>query len=299
MLCKSALVLVVLCLLQASQCFRTIPSRARACSHALSMNTEQKPGSHRSTIIAGALASLRFAAAAGSSALLASAVLPIQAANAVSIEQANNKLAGYDLPPILYMPKGFSPLVSEYGRGNNKEAMTNPILVQFAHPGLWVVQRTSVNLNGEAGTISANEYQKGDSAYLFVTPKPPASGELTVDNKALIQQYVLKALSQKGDPVESLKIYKVAEGAKDADGKPYLIVDFGYQLNTEAGFLIGRRAILSLTSKGEGQLQGLVAVATDKRWRQGQEETLRDIANSFRVYRLNSGIFAAESAKQQ
>jgi hypothetical protein len=132
-----------------------------------------------------------------------------------------------------------------------------------------------------------------------VTPKPPASGELTVDNKALIQQYVLKALSQKGDPVESLKIYKVAEGAKDADGKPYLIVDFGYQLNTEAGFLIGRRAILSLTAKGEGQLQGLVAVATDKRWRQGQEATLRDIANSFRVYRLNSGIFAAESAKQQ
>jgi hypothetical protein len=73
-----------------------------------------------------------------------------------SLEDANNKLAGYGLPPILYLPPGLSPLVSEYGRGNIRQSMSNPIVVQFAYPRVWVVQKTSVNNNGEAGTISAN-----------------------------------------------------------------------------------------------------------------------------------------------
>lgn len=37
----------------------------------------------------------------------------------------------------------------------------NPLLVQFAHPQLWVEAVTSFNNNGEAGTISANDYIKG------------------------------------------------------------------------------------------------------------------------------------------
>lgn len=77
-------------------------------------------------------------------------------ATADSMETVNQKLTTYGFPPILFVPKGFSPLVSEYGRGNNQEAIKNPILVQFAYPSLWVVQKTSVNNNGEAGTISAN-----------------------------------------------------------------------------------------------------------------------------------------------
>jgi len=72
-----------------------------------------------------------------------------------------------------------------------------------------------------------------------------------------------------------------------------MIIINRYQLNTEAGFLIGRQAVLSLTSVGDGYLQGLVAVTTDKRWRGGLESSIRDIAQSFRVYRLNSGIFSA------
>lgn len=72
------------------------------------------------------------------------------------LEDANYKLTSYGLPPILFVPPGFSPLVSEFGRGNFKEAITNPILVQFCRPQLWVVATTNVNNNGEAGTISAN-----------------------------------------------------------------------------------------------------------------------------------------------
>jgi hypothetical protein len=86
--------------------------------------------------------------------LLATDVLPVKAFG--ELEDANNKLTSYGLPPIIFLPPGFSPVVSEFGRGNIKEVMTNPLLVQFASPRLWVVATTNVNNNGEAGTISAN-----------------------------------------------------------------------------------------------------------------------------------------------
>lgn len=74
---------------------------------------------------------------------------------ASSLESANIKLSTYDLPPILFCPQGFSTIVSEYGRGNAKQPMNDPVIVQFSYPALWVSSTTSVNNNGEAGTISA------------------------------------------------------------------------------------------------------------------------------------------------
>jgi hypothetical protein len=49
-----------------------------------------------------------------------------------TLEQANEKLASYGLPPILFVPPGFAPLVSEYGRGNNNEPMV--IKLMKNHP---------------------------------------------------------------------------------------------------------------------------------------------------------------------
>ena len=72
------------------------------------------------------------------------------------LESANNKLSNYGLPPILFVPPNFTPIVSEFGRGNAKEQMTNPVVVEFSHPSLWVTATTTVNNNGESGTISAN-----------------------------------------------------------------------------------------------------------------------------------------------
>ncbi len=141
------------------------------------------------------------------------------------------------------------------------------------------------------------DYMKGDSAFLYVLP---TSDKLSASNKELVKLFINKSLSQKGDSLESLKIYKIAPGPVGVDGQPYLLVDFEYHLVTEAGFLIGRRAVASLTSVGEGYVQGLVAVTTDKRWGRpgssnGLESKLRTIAESFRVYKLNSGIFSSAS----
>lgn len=35
---------------------------------------------------------------------------------------------------------------------------------QFVYPALWIVSRPNIDKNGEEGTISAGNYQKGDSA---------------------------------------------------------------------------------------------------------------------------------------
>lgn len=150
-----------------------------------------------------------------------------------------------------------------------------------------------MNTNGESGTISANDYIKGDSSFLFVTPATEGES-LSPTNKKLIQKVLMQSLSQKGDPLQSFKILAVKEGAKGADGQPYVICDFSYELNTEAGFLIGRRGTVSMTSVGPN-IQALVSVTTFQRFKK-MGETLSDIANTFRVYKLNSGVFSGAGA---
>lgn len=227
-------------------------------------------------------------------ALLASAILMPKAAFATSLKMCNEKLASYGLPPILFVPPGFAPLVSEFGRGNIKEGLAeNPILVQFSHPANWVESKTSVNNNGEAGTISANDYVKGDSAFLYTYLLEGSDGSVSIDNKKLIEKVIMKGITQKGDVTEAFKMTNVRAGAKGINGQEYVIADIFYKLNTEAGFLISRQGSVAVTNVGK-YAQSLTAVSTDKRFRKGMAEKIKDIIDSFRVYKLQSGIFTKE-----
>lgn len=227
--------------------------------------------------------------------LLASTMLKPRAAFAAKLSECNEKLTGYGLPPILFVPPGFTPLVSEFGRGNIKEGLAdNPILVQFSHPGTWVEAKTSVNNNGEAGTISANDYMKGDSAFLYTYPLDGGDGSVSVDNKKLIEKIIMKGITQKGDVTEAFKLSNVRTGAKGVNGQEYVIADIFYKLNTEAGFLISRQGSVAITNVGK-YAQSLTAVSTDKRFRKGMGDKIGDIINSFRVYKLQSGVFTKES----
>ena len=87
-------------------------------------------------------------------------------------------------------------------------------------------------------------------------------------------------------------VSKFTDGAPGNGGQKYLIIEYSYKLNTEAGFIIGRKGCASMTSVGPNVQMLLVAV-TDKRYKK-LEEDVKSIANSFRVYRLNSGLFSAE-----
>lgn len=207
-----------------------------------------------------------------------------------SLEDANTKLSSYNLPPVLFVPPGFSTVVSEYGRGNINEKMTNPLLVQFSRPQLWVTATTTVNNNGEAGTISANDYIKGDSAFFFTLPQEK---QLTDISKDTIKKFVLKSLSQKGDPVDSFQISGLRTLVDKASDTTYYIADIKYLLNTQAGFVIERQGVASVTSVGPA-LEGLISVTTSKRYK-NLESNIRAIADSFRVYPLKSGIFTAGS----
>jgi hypothetical protein len=209
------------------------------------------------------------------------------------LSEANEKLGMYGLPPIVFVPPGFNALVSEYGRGNNQKDIKNPILVQFCHPSNWIVAKTVVNNNGESGTVGANDYIKGDSANLYEYDLD-SGDKLTSSNKKLIEKILVKALSRKGDVLEDTKVLKVEDGVKDLKGEQYITVNFVYSLNTEAGFLINRQGIASMTQLGN-YAEVLVTAATDKRWKRGMEEILKDIVGTFRVYRLNSGIFSQDS----
>ena len=92
--------------------------------------------------------------------------------------------------------------------------------------------------------------------------------------------------------MESFSVGKIREGQTGVNGQKYLLVDIKYALNTEAGFLINRKGTVALTSVGP-YIQALVAVTTDKRYKK-LESSIRDIADSFRIYKLQSGIFATE-----
>lgn len=266
---------------------RSINRVARATATSMISDTQNAPVSFKSEQLVSLNRKMVLSFAAFS------AVLSQKPKNALagSLEDANNKLVNYGLPPILFVPPGFQPIVSEFGRGNAKAAIENPILVQFCAPNVWIVKRTSVNNNGESGTISANDYQKGDSAFLFTAPIASSSA-LSVTNKQFINELVQKSLSQKGDALESFKVEKVYPGAKGVDGREYILADVKYAINTEAGFLINRKGVVSLTAVGS-QVQALVSVTTDKRWKT-LEGSIRDIANTFRVYKLESGIFAGQ-----
>ena len=84
---------------------------------------------------------------------------------------------------------------------------------------------------------------------------------------------------------------QLTSGAKGSDGTPYIIAEISYQLNTEAGFLIARKGYASLAQVGPN-IQSLVALSTTQRFKAGIGEKLKDIVDSFRVYKLNSGIFS-------
>jgi hypothetical protein len=284
----SLIVVIYLCVVVAVSGFGWgVPTRGRRSQpQRVQMTTEDEPSSFRESQVQ----QVKNIGSTALKVLLGASLLP-KPAFAAKLSKCNEILTGYGLPPILFVPPGFSPLVSEFGRGNVKEGLAdNPILVQFAHPGNWVEARTSVNNNGEAGTISANDYIKGDSAFLYTYLLDGSDGKVTMDNKKLIEKIVLKGITQKGDVTEEFKVRNVREGAKGVNGQEYVLADIFYKLNTEAGFLISRQGFIAITSVGK-YAQSLTAVSTDKRYNKGLKEKLSDIVGSFRVYKLQSGVF--------
>ncbi|KAJ8609829.1 hypothetical protein CTAYLR_008135 [Chrysophaeum taylorii] len=189
-------------------------------------------------------------------------------AGATDLKKFNSKLSSLGLPEFQSIPNGFNALLESYSQSSPK------LLVEFLYPSSWLVVKPSINTNGEAGTVSAGDYGKGDSASLFVADG--AGGEA---NKAFYQRVLIGGISQRGDnQYQNFAITKIKPGAE----KDYAIVDFEYELLTGAGFVVERKGVGAVTSLGQ-KAPALIAVTTAARWKK-LETSIRTIADSFRVY---------------
>jgi len=202
-------------------------------------------------------------------------------ANAVGgVNKVGERLKAYGLPPLGPVPNGFSPLLEIWGKGKNRF----PLLVLFNHPITWVVTLPSNDVNGEDGTIQAGEYAKGDTATLFVYSEDGHVNDLANAEKALFEKVLQKAISQKSANIyQNFKVTKVVpQTGPEYEGKDYVICDFKYELLTGAGFEVDRRGVAAITSQGPA-VEVLWTATIRERYKK-TEQTLRDIAGSFRCY---------------
>eukprot|EP00640_Fibrocapsa_japonica_P002376 CAMPEP_0113943100 /NCGR_PEP_ID=MMETSP1339-20121228/19177_1 /TAXON_ID=94617 /ORGANISM="Fibrocapsa japonica" /LENGTH=278 /DNA_ID=CAMNT_0000947869 /DNA_START=170 /DNA_END=1006 /DNA_ORIENTATION=- /assembly_acc=CAM_ASM_000762 len=203
-----------------------------------------------------------------------------QSAEAKSIKEANNELTNYGVSPFEgNVPQGFSPLVEVWG----KDGIRPPYLISFLYPALWVIQKPSMTTNGESGTYAAGNYQKGDSAAVYVGPSEVDGNDVMAKGKDYISSIVLGGLTQKGEnQYQNFKTTKIVAGATGLKGQKYYVVDFKYELLTGAGFYIDRRGVAAVTGTPKN-VQAIVCATTDTRYKKLADD-LHVIADSFRAY---------------
>ncbi|KAL3783094.1 hypothetical protein ACHAWO_011023 [Cyclotella atomus] len=184
----------------------------------------------------------------------------------------------YGLPSLSNIPDGFSALTEIYGKSGDR----SPLLVAFGFPLDWVVTLPSQDVNGEAGTIQAGEYAKGDTATFFLLPGEGKVSNIHDKDKNFFKSALIAAISQKGSNIyQDFKIIKTNPVTND--GQNYMLVDFKYTLLTGAGFEVERQGVASVTSVGDG-VQLLWAASISARYKNKTEKTLRSIVESFRCY---------------
>lgn len=205
-----------------------------------------------------------------------SGLIPFLPANAITGDKkVNAKLRGYGLPTVENV-SGLTSLLEVYGKGANRF----PLLVRFIYPLSWVVTKPSNDVNGEDGTVQAGDYAKGDTATFYVNEDAGNVKNIAEQSKLFYEQSIVKAISQKGDNV--YQDFKVVKFKVSPDDPNYIIADFKYTLLTGAGFEVNRKGVASITSVGKG-VEVLWCAVTEQRYKK-MEDTLRNIAGSFRVY---------------
>lgn len=260
---------------------RNVQRRSRHCVAAVPSDAEPERAVGRASLLRGA-------AGAGVSAVV-SAAAPMSA-EAKSMEEAQQALVSLGVPqlaPTQSAPGGWKFVVEPFGLASDanfgKQKMGNePKAVTFICPNLWVISRPTIDFNGSAGTIGANDYGKGDSATLFVDTE--FKGTLDEMKKPQFKEEMLKALTLKGKGfIENFKVEKVREGT--APG--YRIAEYSYEIESEAGFQINRDGMAAFSQAGEdGSLQIFWTGVVTPRYSKDMQNTLNQIVSSFRVAKM-------------
>jgi hypothetical protein len=194
----------------------------------------------------------------------------------------------------LKVPNGFSPLVEYIGTAppanidgskTKERGFSNTLLVRFLYPSGWLVETPSIDENGEAGNIGANNYIKGDSANFAAVPLP--KGETL---KTLPKEFWKGWLSSQmsNDVFEDVKVKKL-KPVTQPDGTEMLIIDFGYTLLTRAGFTVLRQGVASAMIASDSVV-GIVTATTSLRYKE-MGDNLATCADSFRAYQVKAPAF--------
>jgi len=219
--------------------------------------------------------------------------VPPEAASAKNMNEANEALTKYGLPELMLKQDppfawrvtveaiGLAP-DSYYGKS---KLGGEPLVVTFNTPPGWVTTKPTIDYNGAGGTVSANDYGKGDSATLWVDTN--FKGEINTMGTKEFQDELQKALTQKGKNfIEDLKVKKVYDGA--AAG--YKNVEYTYDIESAAGFTIARTGLAVAAQVGdEKNLQIFWAAAVTGRWNKIGED-IGSMIKSFRIGKVPKGI---------
>lgn len=198
------------------------------------------------------------------------------------------------------MPKvsGLSPVVEYIGtaapanidgqkvRGRQYDGI---LLVRFLFPSFWIVAKPDITENGEAGTIGANNFVKGDSM-VFTVLKLPDSKALKDQPKSFYQN--LLSAQMTNDVYEDVKPKKIT-AVTAPDGTEQIFFDFGYTLLTRAGFTVERKGVAAAVQVGDSAM-ALVCATTALRFKE-LEPLLRGSADSFRVYPVKSAVLPGQA----
>lgn len=213
------------------------------------------------------------------------------AALALSKDEAAAALLTFGLPDLLAKPgakDGWQYVVEAFGLtsmnyyGKNKLG-TQPMVASFYVPGGWVLGKPQIDFNGTSGTVTANDYTKGDSATLFVDLTAPKKSldEYTKDD---FVRLALLALSQRGKQLfENVEVDKFYD-LKDVPG--YKIVEFSWGITSGSGYQIQRTGYLCCTKATDpSQCQLLWSGTLLTRFRD-TGTTIKEIVSSFRVAKI-------------
>jgi len=190
--------------------------------------------------------------------------------------------------PALPNANGMSPLMKYIGTaapanidGQKVKARTfnEILLVRWNFPNGWLIISPDITENGEAGTLGANNFIKGDSE-VFTSAKLPGGKPLKEQGKEFFGQLLSSQMTS--DVYEDVKPKKIKAVTME-DGTEMVFFDFSYTLLTRAGFTVERRGMASALQLNSDTALALVCATTALRYKE-LEPLLRQSVDTFRAY---------------
>lgn len=188
-----------------------------------------------------------------------------------------------------------SKVVESIGSALTKGGLSRgeKVLLNFIYPNAWIVSVPMSTGNGESGTVSANNYVKGDSAVVSALPLGEDE-DIESQDKSYFQDLMTQSIA--GNVWQNFKLVKKT-AAGEQGGQEVVDIEYRYDLIT-SGPIVGRHGFARIVHTG-GSTVALGATTSDTRFKKIKDDLLTSV-KSFRSNKvkavLSSGKVAAKAA---